>query len=125
MLRPFVVLVAFQFAGEALTRLAGLPVPGPVAGLALLAGASALAPGLYGEVEAVADLILRHLSLLFVPAGVGVLQHAGLLRQELWPIAAVLVGSTLITLVVTVLVFSSLAQPSADEKADTGAEARS
>ena len=113
MLRPFVLLVTFQFAGEALTRLTSLPVPGPVGGLALLVAACLIAPRLYSEVEAVADLLLRHLSLLFVPAGVGILQHLGLLRQELWPIIAVLIGSTLVTLAATALTFMAIVRATA------------
>ena len=110
MLRPLVLLIAFQFAGEAAARLGGLPVPGPVLGLALLAVATAVLPRLYAEVEPFADLVLRHLSLLFVPAGVGMVQHLGLLRRELLPILGVLVLSTAVTLAVTALTFQALAR---------------
>jgi holin-like protein len=114
-LRPFVLLIAFQFVGEALARLGGVPVPGPVIGLALLAVAATATPALFAEVEGTADLILRHLSLLFVPAGVGVLQHLDLFRRELLPLAAVLVLSTVATLLVTALVFALLSRGHADE----------
>ena len=119
MLRPLVLLIAFQFAGEAVARLGGLPVPGPVLGLALLALSALLVPALYAEVEPTADLVLRHLSLLFVPAGVGMVQHLGLLRRELWPILGVLLLSTAVTLAVTALTFQILArQPLARGRGD-------
>ena len=109
MLRAFVVIVCFQFAGEALARLAGLPVPGPVVGLALLVLAALAWPALQREVEEVADLLLRHLSLLFVPAGVGVARELDLLREEWLPLAGTLVGATLLTLVCTGHVLQRLA----------------
>ena len=110
MLRAFVVIVCFQFAGEALSRLAGLPVPGPVVGLALLVLAALAWPALQREVEGVADLLLRHLSLLFVPAGVGVLQYLDLLRREWLPLLAVVVISTALTLAVSALAFTAMAR---------------
>ena len=119
MLRAFVLIVLFQFAGEAAARLAAVPVPGPVLGLAFLALSAAAWPSLFRAVEGTADLLLRHLSLLFVPAGVGVLQHAGLLRREWLPLLAVLVLGTAVTLAVTALVFvaaSRTVHPSAPEE---------
>lgn len=107
-LRAFVVVVCFQFAGEALSRFGGLPVPGPVVGLALLVLAALAWPGLQREVEGVADLLLRHLSLLFVPAGVGVLQYLDLLRREWLPLLAVVVLSTALTLAVSALAFTAM-----------------
>ena len=108
MLRAFVVIVCFQFAGEALSRFAGLPVPGPVVGLALLVLAALAWPALQREVEEVADLLLRHLSLLFVPAGVGVLQYLDLLRSEWLTLLAVVVLSTALTLAVSALAFAAM-----------------
>ena len=120
MLRAFVVIVCFQFAGEALSRLAGLPVPGPVVGLALLVAAALAWPALQREVEEVADLLLRHLSLLFVPAGVGVLQYVDLLRREWLPLLAVVVLSTALTLAVSALAFTAMAKRGG-RGGDTGA----
>lgn len=105
MLKAFVLLVLVQFGEEAGARLLALPVPGPMLGLALLALSAAAWPPLFRGVEGTADLMLRHLSLLFVPAGVGVLQHGGLLRREWLPLLGVLVLGTAVTLVVTALVF--------------------
>lgn len=120
MLRAFVVIVCFQFAGEALSRLGGLPVPGPVVGLALLVASALALPGLRREVEEVADTLLRHLSLLFVPAGVGALQHLDLLRREWLPLLAVVVVSTALTLAVSALAFAAMARRG-DDGQDAGA----
>ncbi len=104
------MIVLFQFVGEAVSIFFPLPVPGPVIGLAMLALLGSALPGVAGEVEAAADLLLANLSLLFVPAGVGILQHLDLLRQELVPLLAVLVLSTALTLAVTALVFVAVSR---------------
>jgi holin-like protein len=111
MLRPLLLLIVLQFLGEAIVRILAVPVPGPVVGLTALVGLCAVWPSVFGFVEDTAEALLKHLSLLFVPAGVGVLQHLGLLAREWWPIAGVLVLSTAITLIATALTFQWLARP--------------
>lgn len=111
MLRPLLLLIVLQFLGEAIVRLAAVPVPGPVLGLTFLVALCAARPSVFGFVEETAEALLKHLSLLFVPAGVGVLQHLGLLAREWWPIAGVLVLSTAVTLAATALTFQWLARP--------------
>jgi holin-like protein len=111
MLLGLVLLILLQFFGEGIARITGLPVPGPVIGLAFLAGAALVWPKLLDLIAPAADALLRHLSLLFIPAGVGILQHIGLVRAEAFAIVSVLIGSTLVTLVVTALVFRALAGP--------------
>jgi Na+/proline symporter len=54
------------------------------------------------------DAILRHLSLLFVPAGVGLIAFGDRLAREGLQIVIVLVLSTAITMTVTALVFRAL-----------------
>jgi holin-like protein len=114
MIRGFCILLVFQLVGEVLARGLTLPAPGPVIGLALLVAALAL----YGrsrsfdeEALAASGLgqasrgLLAALPLLFVPAGVGVIQYLGLLRDQGVALAAALVVSTVATLIATVGVF--------------------
>jgi len=101
MLRGWAVLLAFQLAGEVLTRALGLPVPGPVIGMALLLAVLELRPPEEEGLRAVANGLLSHLSLLFVPAGVGIMLHAPRLAAE-WPAVTVsLIASTAAALAVT------------------------
>ncbi len=101
MLQGLAVLLLFQFAGELVARLANLPVPGPVIGMVLLLVALELGLPRREGLETASSGILAHLSLLFVPAGVGILQHLPRLRAE-WPaLAASLLVSTLATVAVT------------------------
>jgi holin-like protein len=106
----FSLFVLCQLIGEVLARLVHLPVPGPVIGLVLLlcylAGRGHVPDG----VQATARGLLTHLSLLFVPAGTGVILHLQRLKSEWLPIMLALVVGTLLTLVVTVGVFVAVAR---------------
>ena len=101
-LRGLAWLLALQSLGELLARGLSLPFPGPVIGMILLLVAlrweSVRAP--VGEC---AEFLLSHLSLLFVPVGVGVMTHLSLVSQYGLRILAVIVVSTLTGLLVTVL----------------------
>ncbi len=114
MIRGFFVLLLFQLIGEVASRGLSLPAPGPVVGLALLVGALALYDSwrpfddealATSEIGRAAMGLLGSLSLMFVPAGVGVVQYLGLLREQGVALAAALVVSTLATLLATVAVF--------------------
>jgi holin-like protein len=116
MIQALTLLFLCQLAGEALVRLAGIAFPGPVLGMALLLGLIAANPrtgtgtGTGTDLDAVAATILKNLSLLFVPAAVGVIQQADLIAAAWLPIAVTLLASTLLTLVATVVVFRATAR---------------
>jgi len=91
-------LLVFQLLGEALVFASGMPVPGPVVGLALLLCALVLRPSLVSGLKPTTQTMLQHLSLLFVPAGVGVMLHLQRLGDEALAIGVALVVSTWIGL---------------------------
>jgi len=108
MLAALTALLVFQLIGEVVSVAFGLPVPGPVIGMVLLFLALAVKGSVPADLQTTGQGLLSHLSLLFVPAGVGVLLHAHLVAEE-WPaITAALVGSTLLTIAVTALVMKWL-----------------
>lgn len=108
MLESLTILLAFQLAGEAISRGFDLPVPGPVIGFILLLGALRLRAGVPEELRVTATGLLRHFSLLFVPAGTGVMVHLSRLRDEWLPISVALIVSTLLTIACTALVMNWL-----------------
>ena len=108
MLGALTILLVFQLIGEVLAQLFALPIPGPVIGMALLFVALALRGGPSGELRDTAQNLLQHLSLLFVPAGVGVMLHFHRIGDEWLPLTASLVGSTVLTIAVTALVLRAL-----------------
>lgn len=100
-------LLLAQSAGEALARLLGLTLPGPVLGLLLLLPALRF-DVVRRPVGAAADALLAHLSLLFVPVAVGVMTQAGLVAQYGLRMLVVVVVSTWIGMVVTAWVLRAL-----------------
>jgi len=107
-LEGFAILLLFQLIGELITRLSGIPVPGPVLGMTLLLFAVLLLKKVPAGVRTASEGLLRYLPLLFVPAGVGLINHGLLLKQDIWVISITLVVSTALTLAVTVLVLQGL-----------------
>jgi holin-like protein len=119
MLLSLGLILLCQLVGEAIARGSGVPVPGPVIGMVLcvvlLLARDKIGPRLppelrNGTFEQTGQGILSHLSLLFVPAGVGVVQRLDVLAANAMAIVSALVVSTLLTLVVTAWVFSVVAR---------------
>jgi len=124
MLGAITWLLACQLAGEVITMATGLPLPGPVVGMSLLfAGllirqrfqAGSARPDIPEDLERTATGLLSHLSLLFVPAGVGVMLYLPLIAEEWLPISVSLVASTLLTIAFTALVMSWLVRKKGDD----------
>jgi putative effector of murein hydrolase LrgA (UPF0299 family) len=119
MIASLSLILLCQLAGEVIVRGLGLPMPGPVVGLLLLLGLllsrdrfAVLARGPLQQdgVESASRGLLAHLSLLFVPAGVGVVQKLDLLAAHGVAIVAVLAISVMITLLVTVATFLAVSR---------------
>ena len=106
-LRGLAWLLVLQLVGEVLARAFSLPLPGPVIGMLILMLALGWEP-VRGPVCAIADVLLAHLSLLFVPVGVGVMTHMALVSQYGARLAVALLLSTWIGLAVTALVLRAL-----------------
>lgn len=106
-LQGLALLLLLQSAGELIVRALGIGLPGPVLGLAMLLPALGWAP-VARRVEAAASVLLQHLSLLFVPVGVGVIVHLGALAPLGWKLGLVIVVSTWVGMTVTALVLRAL-----------------
>ena len=105
MIRNIAILLAFQLAGETLARGFGLAVPGPVIGLGGLFAALLFLPKLAEAMRPTAEGLLAHLSLLFVPAGVGVTAHLATFAENGLALATALVGSTVLAILAGVGAF--------------------
>ena len=103
MLAWFTLILVCQLIGESVVTAFHLPFPGPVLGMVVLFAFLAIRGGVPAELGRVGDALLSNLSLLFVPAGVGVMAHFALLAND-WPaLGAAIIGSTMITVAVTAL----------------------
>lgn len=101
MLNAITIIVLFQLAGEALSMLTGIPVPGSVLGMVFLLLAFFVKDDLIDLIRPTGGVLLSNLSLLFVPAGVGIIRHVARFEAEGVGIAVTLVLSTLIAMAVT------------------------
>ncbi|MBP6765443.1 MAG: CidA/LrgA family protein [Rubrivivax sp.] len=119
LLKGLTLLLLCQSAGEALARLAHLPLPGPVLGLVLMALLLQW-PAVRAPVGAAATPLLNHLSLLFVPVGVGVVGHLGLIAQHGLGMLAALLVSTWVGLLVAAWVLKALWREVPAGTADAG-----
>jgi len=104
MIAALTQLLIFQLAGEVIARSFELPIPGPVIGMLLLFVTLVLRGGPGHDLLHTSQNLLQHLSLLFVPAGTGIMLHMHRIVDE-WPaLLASLLVSTTAALIVTGLV---------------------
>lgn len=101
MITGFMVLLLYELVGEVLVLLLHLPTPGPVIGMMLLLITLMLLGKIPEDLDQTATTLLSHLSLLFVPAGVGVMVHFQRIRSEWLAILVALLLSTIVTLIIT------------------------
>jgi putative effector of murein hydrolase LrgA (UPF0299 family) len=113
------LLLLCQLIGEVMARAFDAPVPGPVIGmafmLALLLVREKFSPVLPREVgdgtlEKTSTGLLSHLSLMFIPAGVGVVQRIDLVVQHGIALFIALFLSTAIALLAGVAAFRLIAR---------------
>ncbi len=115
-------LLTLQLVGEALARLLRLPFPGPVVGMLQLV-ASLHFRVLREPVHAAATYLLSHLSLLFVPVGVGVITHLDLLRDYGVRLMLVIALSTWAGMAVTTLLVRALVRNPQDARKEGSTDA--
>ncbi|MDO5605031.1 MAG: CidA/LrgA family protein [Paracoccus sp. (in: a-proteobacteria)] len=120
MIPGLTIILFFQLLGEVAARALPLPLPGPVAGLLALVAACALHPALAGRLRPVAQGVLGHMSLFFVPAGVGAVAHLEVLAEHGIGLALALAVSTVLAITAGAVAFVAVARltGAGDDKAD-------
>lgn len=108
------LILSCQLIGEIAAGLTGIPVPGPVLGMGLLFAILLLRGEIPEGLGQTADTLLRSMSLLFVPAGTGIMMHFSLLGEAMLPLGVSLAISTLLTILVTGLMMRWLGKADSD-----------
>lgn len=103
MIRGLVVILIFQGLGEIISKVLGLPIPGPVIGLVLLLATLLIRGKIDPDLDLVASAFAQHLGLLFIPAAVGVVMFVPKLADHGLAIAAILIISVGLAVAVTSL----------------------
>lgn len=108
MLEGLLILLFFQLVGEVLVTLLDAPFPGPVAGMLLLLVALLSRQPWAERVAPTANLLIRHLTLLFFPIGVGIAVQWSRYAPHGWALAVAVIGGTLLTLPLVALLMQRL-----------------
>ncbi|MGI8547914.1 MAG: CidA/LrgA family protein [Gemmatimonadaceae bacterium] len=95
------ILLLFQLLGSWLAALAHASVPGSVIGMMLLAAALHVRLVPMWSVRPASDFLVRHLALLYVPAGVALMLYVGLLREQ-WLAITVAALTSLVAVLIMV-----------------------
>lgn len=105
MIEAAILLLLCQLAGESIVRALDVPVPGPVLGAVVMLAFLAIRRRVPDNLGRTSHDLLANFSLLFVPAGAGIILHAARLEAEALALVAALIGSTALTIAVVSLVF--------------------
>lgn len=116
MIEGILLLLTCQLVGEAFVSITQLPVPGPVVGMLLLLGVLLAFNGPTPHLEQTAQGLLKHLSLLFVPAGSGIVAYLSLIGEEWLPLSVALAGSGILTMAITAVTTQALMRLAADRE---------
>lgn len=100
-LNGMTLLLVYQLIGEVTVRLLAVPIPGPVLGMVMLFLTLMIRGHTPEPLQNASTALLSHLSLLFVPAGVGMMAHFDRIADEWLPITLALFLSTIITMAAT------------------------
>ncbi len=103
-LRQLLFILIFSFAGEVLHYLVPIQIPASIYGLVLLF--IGLMTGLIqlSQVQETAKFLIEIMPMMFIPAGVGLLESWGVLKPILVPVILILVVSTVLVMGVSGLV---------------------
>jgi len=105
MIEAGILLLICQLAGESIVRALDVPVPGPVLGAIFMFGFLCVRRRVPDNLGKTSHDLLANFSLLFVPAGTGIILHAARLEAEAVALITALIGSTALTIAVVALVF--------------------
>ncbi len=105
MIKGLVQLLLFQGLGEVISKLLGLPIPGPVVGLILLLVTLLIRNKLDPDLDLVATGFTQNLGLLFIPAAVGVVMFIPQLAEYGLTITAILVVSAGLSVAASAITF--------------------
>ena len=98
LLRQFLVIMAVSFVGEILHAVLPLPIPASIYGLVLML--ALLMTGAL-KLDAVEDAGKFMIEIMFIPAGVGLMESWGELKAVLVPVLVITLVSTIVVMVVS------------------------
>lgn len=98
MLKGIIILLIFQFLGECISKFFSLLIPGPVIGMVLLLLFLIFKKSSFPSLDTAVYLHLRYLSLLFIPAAMGIITQLDIIFKDFFAILISLFFGTVIVL---------------------------
>lgn len=114
--KEIVWIIAFTFIGEVLNSLLPLPVPAGVYGLILLLISLITGVVRLSDVEVTGNFLLDSMTMMFIPAAVGIVSVMDVLLPILIPYLVIIVISTIVVMIVTGIVASVILKHSSKDK---------
>jgi holin-like protein len=102
------LLVGLNLAGEWVVRVTRVPLPGSIVGMITLTVLLEAGVLPVHVVRRPAELLVRHLALLYVPAGVALVAYVAVVRHDLVPITVAALASLVTVLAVVGLIVQRL-----------------
>ncbi|MDG6111119.1 CidA/LrgA family protein [Lactococcus formosensis] len=100
------IIFGFSFVGDTLSNSLHLPVPGSILGMIFLFLALQFKVLKFTDVDEVGSFLINNMTILFLPAGVGIMAKWSLISNFWWQIALII----LLALIVNVFVLGHLVQ---------------
>lgn len=97
MITAILRVLGCQAAGEVIVAGLDLPIPGAIVGMAILFGYLSWR-GIQSELGKLFDLVMPHLPLFFIPAGVGFVAEFDTIQQSSLVVAIAVVAGTAVTI---------------------------
>lgn len=116
MIEYIALILGCQLVGEFIVVSLNIPIPGPVIGMLFLFAFLIINGSVPKQLDSVSSGLLSNLSLMFVPAGVGVMTHLKLLETDGVALLVSIVVSTALTIAVTAWLMQRLAPYNEDKR---------
>ncbi len=97
-LKQFCIILFLSFLGEALRSVIPLPIPASVYGLVLMLGALASGILKVSQVRETSEFLIEIMPVMFIPAGVGLMDSWGVLKPVCIPVLLITVLTTVIVM---------------------------
>ena len=114
LIRGLTVLVIFQWLGELVVAWTGMMIPGPLMGMLILLIFLAYPSGLALIVAPVSPRLIQNLSLVFIPACVGVFFLGPAISLQIPMLILVVVLSTLLAIIFLAVLIKAIEAPKND-----------
>lgn len=100
-IKQFGVVLGITYLGDLISKLSGLPIPGPVIGMFILFLLLYKKIIKIESINLLAELLLVNLAFFFIPPGVGILASTDILSGNWIKLILVVVLTTIVTILVT------------------------